>query len=331
MSVQTEIETRPVLWGALRLPVHPIYERDMRNVWGLRKGIWRYTLVVHGIVLLVFGGLVGLGVWVSYLDFQSYSVSTPWWEALALMLSVGIYGLLLVIGLADLIFEIAALVLSVNLVNRELVAGRLDLLRLAAGSEKTLIAAKYGLARARSWRFLAVGLALRGIVVVLLIVAGVASFIGVIIAGEEIGFRFIDWWLWIIAVVVSVGVLYIEPFWRMDMLTSLGLTLSARIRQHNTAILAALGSWLGLGVLRQTALSCLSAPFIAVSIIFTEALSDVDTATAERIYEFLLFYGFPALILIITALTYGFYWLMRRWFLGSAATYLQKRDPVTEA
>jgi hypothetical protein len=274
-----------------RLSRNPLFALETRRIrWGhSAKAITDYSAVLVGVVCAV----VAL-VWLLIRLSERYPSRVSDFSILLVALSL----------IASLLLDYRCLSTALGSINGEAAAGRWDLLRLTALDYRQIVVAKYGVAQVRVWRLMTLITALRlGIVLTLglntLIImlqdsAGVTR-----TSGEIISTLFAQ------LVLVVVAVIYvIEPFWRMRMVTALGMAISARARQHASSVLVGIGAlaalWLSQGI-------------IVTAIAFGVSVFIMPLALVEYSVNGLIFCS-PAIFLIaLIAAFYGFYSVVQAW------------------
>jgi len=178
---------------------------------------------------VVLPGIVVAGSWWLALALIARSSMAPFrsaWEGnLFLVAFAGV-------SLAGLLVDFFCLAMAGGAISRDIDTGRWTLLRLTLLNEESMLRAKHAGVRLRAWRLLQV-------------VAGLRCGIGVMVAIEYLNFRYFSSLevLLSIALFMLVFVPYVlEPFWRTQAFTTVGLYFSAfNLSSKQTLLMAAFG------------------------------------------------------------------------------------------
>lgn len=214
--------------------------------------------------------------------------------------------------IASLLLDYRCLSTVLGSINGEVAAGRWDLLRMTALEHRQIVAAKYGVAQVRVWRLMTVIVALR---VAVSLTAGMSFLLDLLqdtawsgrTSGEIISVLFGQLMLVVVAVIYVI-----EPFWRMRMVTALGMAISARARQHVSSLLAGIGAlaalWLAQGII-------VAAMALGVSVII------VPLGLVEYSVNGLIFCAPTVFLVVLVATFYGFYSSVQAWSLRYAVRW----------
>ncbi len=309
MQTTTHMETRPILWGLLRLPVHPIYERDMRFGGNISHDLPR---TLRRAIFFVFCAFLVSVTFITVISL--FFTGTP-------RLAEAIFGafyatVMFVFPVLALAFgqmlNVIALASSVNIITEEASAHRWDLLRLAAGDEQRLLTAKLGLARARAWRVTAMCLVLQPFKLALLVPTTFYSIV-------ETPFRQAvpaNWFFpWLIVLLMVFPAFMLGPIWRMKLLTAMGLAISARTTDQTMGTLAAVGVALGF-VLAQ-----LTLVFGALSLATTLSTLVIP---AEADFRWRMLVYWPLVLTTLSWLPFFVYGGLQRAFERMAANRIER-------
>jgi hypothetical protein len=142
----------------------------------------------------------------------------------------------------DIVLDFAAIVASVNGFSREVIAGRWDLLRLTPYTAGELLAVKHSAARLRVWRMTMLVSVIRLVVMILFLLT--TAFNSVLY-----GYLFNIGELWAYLPALPAVLAYlVEPIWRAQVMTLLGLMISIQVRNALSLTLAAVGAVLAFWV-----------------------------------------------------------------------------------
>ena len=307
---------------------HPLFQFDSRRAgwaWSakrLRNYSWGIVGLVH---LAVFGIWVlllalyavieqGRGTFVS--DIMTYDVS----------LSIVGFMMFVVIA-AGILLDLVSVQAAVKSINVEVIAGRWDLLRLTSLNERGIVAAKHAGVRLRVWRFTTVIASARLATVVLWLVAvfiapyllvGDNAFVDDLLYGiQEDPFSVI---LGVMIAALTILIYVLEPFWRMQSMTALGMVLSAYILNIPLATLAAMATMLVVWIMQL--LVGLALVF-GLGVGFSIALSPLLFTDTSFVTGFL----YMLVSCVITCVTiYGFYAILQTWSLRRVRYRLLKSN-----
>jgi hypothetical protein len=230
---------------------------NLLSLRGLTFRVARRVILIAGIAtgLLILHQYRGLSYSISQYP-QYYTGTNYFLNIFQILTSVFAFmaaalGLLSIVG--EVFLDFACIHAGMNSINRDMVAGRWDLLRVTSLTEAQILYAKHAITGLRAWRGL--------IWIVTMRVLSVLIFIGLATvrppySGSRSGLE----QLWIgfhdeplLASVIAFTVLWfvliylLEVFWRHQAMTALGLAVSAG-RNTTHAILTALGSVLGVWI-----------------------------------------------------------------------------------
>lgn len=296
---------------------HPLFRLDSRRIrwaWSpqrLRRYTWGLVVGVHLAVFGIWGLLLALYALLAPDRSMFYA------DRLIYDVGLGIVGFMMFIVIAaGILLDLVSVQAAVKTINSEMLAGRWDLLRLTSLNERGIVAAKHAGVRLRMWRFTTIVASARLATVVLWLFATfVAPYLvtGDNAIVQELLFDFQEeaFSIVIAAIIVALTALIyvLEPFWRMQSMTALGMVLSAYIVNIPLATLAAMGTMLAIWLLQG---------FVALALFF-----GLGAGLSLALAPF-LFAGTPLLpgflyvlfACVVTAVTiYGFYAIVQTWSL----------------
>ena len=296
---------------------HPLFQLDSRRAswaWSsqrLRNYSWGIAALVHMVVFVVWALLL-LVYMVATQNQGSFFVDTLVYDA-----SLSIVGFMMfVVIAANILLDLVSVQAAVKSINMEMLSGRWDLLRLTALNEAGIVAAKHAGACLRVWRFTAVIASARLATVVLWFFA--TFIVPYLVIGEN---AIVEDLLYgvqedAISIVVSglivglTALIYVlEPFWRMQSMTALGMVLSAYILHIPLATLAAMATILAMWLLQ---LLIVLALLFGLGFGFGLVLAPfffMDTSLVPGLLVVLLACA------ITCATIYGFYAIIQTWSL----------------
>lgn len=291
---------------------HPLFRLDARQVPWLRSPerfrgqTWRVIAVMHVLLLTVW--LVILAVHsANKREFSSSQMAYVDGPTVISFLATAIIPL-------SAILDFICLQASLKSISGEVIAGRWDLLRLTALSEGGIVRAKHAGVRLRVWRSTMMIVGLRTAAVTISLFALLIW--PYVVTGENVNIgqlaeAFMEAPLSSIALVitaaVTVLVYIVEPVWRVQAFSALGMTLSAYIGTIPLAMLASVGAIFALWLVQ----------IIVAAVLFFSLGFGLGALLAP-----LIFYEsspFPLMLYIllsciITAVTiWGFYALLQAW------------------
>ncbi len=233
--------------------------------------------------------------------------------------------MLLSIGLG-MILDFRCLQVALRSINGEVEAGRWDLLRLTALSEQGIVLAKHAGARLKVWRLTMIIASLRvatislGLFAVLVVPYLV---LGENLVVEGLFTAFLDDPLGLLVVVViaflTALVYCIEPFWRAQTMTALGMVLSAWVSNLPLATLAAVGVIFAVWLVQMVILVAL---FFGLGVGLAALFAPLMFGYASLVTAL-----YFLLSCIITAVTvYGFYTLLQTWALRHVVRRIRRSN-----
>jgi hypothetical protein len=210
---------------------------------------------------------------------------------------------------AALLLDYRCMTTAVGSINGEITTGRWDLLRLSALENAQIVAAKHGAAQVRVWRLMALIIGSRVAVALALGLRFVIdSLDDVAWAGRTPG-DIVSILLGQAALFVFAAVYAVEPFWRMRAVTTLGVAISARVRERISSVLLAVGAlaafWLAQGII-------IAAMIFAVSVIL------LPLGVVEYSVNRLIICAPLLFVVVLLATVYGFYSAVQAWGLRCA-------------
>ncbi len=294
---------------------HPVFRLDARRIrWGHSiANLWRHSrrifLVVNGIILFFWVLLLAASA-TGRLNQNDALIYTDTFNILALFMFAAIA--------IDGILDFMCLQAALRTINGEVIAGRWDLLRLTALHERGIVRAKHAAARLRAWRVTMVIASIRASTILLSLFA-IFILPYILLGYNDLADGLVDGFAYdpvnsivvYITLTITSIVYMIEPFWRMQAMTALGMVLSAYI--HNTALglLAAVGAMFGVWILQAIIVAVLA---FGLSMLLSVILAPIVFGAGVGSSIATAFVTLVACV--ITALTiYGFYVLLQTWSL----------------
>ncbi|MCA9903082.1 MAG: hypothetical protein KC547_04420 [Anaerolineae bacterium] len=196
-----------------------------------------------------------------------------------------------IVSLAGLLIDFLCLVLAGSAISSEIVAGRWTLLRLTTLSSKSIVSAKHASVRLRYWPWLHVLAGMRCGVVVLLALWNLDT-----LRYSSALDVFLIIGLFILAAVPYV----IEPFWRTQAMTSVGLFFSALNRSTALTVLTAVFGLFALWLVQAVIVGSVLFIELRAWISLYDNLPEVRSMWPTFIFTSLLIISF-------WLLNYGFY------------------------
>lgn len=304
--------------------MNPVLAYDIRRVRaiGSIQGVKRYTWWVVGLAVLFLLIAVGLGILGLLQQPNTLAVSTSLAELFFL------YGtsIIAITFYTALVPELASVFFSVGLIVSERQANRLELVRLAV-DETAYVNAKHALAMARTWRFTVIWAAARvlGLLcwgVGLLFVLPQYNF------AQEFPPEFMAELPWVLMIylplgLLLIGVLIMEPIWRMQATTALGINISSRTGGHLMASMLGLLGLFGLNAVLGTINSVLVFP-LGLGPAFLFSFIEEDSALLPILVRGYFYGVLPLALLLGAALTYFFYRFAQRLLVQDAVKVLER-------
>lgn len=282
---------------------HPLFVYESRHVARMQT----YTALIRGsvqtilmVMVIVFGLWLLMFIGGNYLNNGRYdSLNLLPGDSASLAL------LCFSISLAAWAYlDFVSITSSLNAISGELISGRWDLLRLAGMREGFFTVSKHGVAQLKAWRAAAVIIGLRLSAAILMTVSLILG-----IASIPNATRTAEFWLYIIGTAAAF-VFAVEPVWRMRMMTSVGLLISAHIRDATVAPFAAFGAILSVWVVQ---ILVTAAVLVGIGgLIFPLFIFGSTLTICAAI--------FPVVLLL--AALYGFYVTVQGWCLRRVALRL---------
>lgn len=297
--------------GASTVTQHPIYHFEIQTKRHRRtlQMIFPTTLKWFLIIFAIMTALWAFALWNAsqnsynyYGYYQAYDASQ---EAIGWFFFIGLA--------AGLLIDIVGVLASVGSINRQLVTGHWDLLRLTTLDNYDIIYTKHAVTQIQAWRMLTVVFSVRLTTILLFIVQAV--FIRYSYSDETLLENFLDEIPHypfiavsvVILVILLMGCYLLEPFWRLRAVTALGMWVSARVRRISSALLAGFGLipfiWISQGFIL----------YLLYQIIYH--LGDrIYTYSDEGIITFFLFWTICFVLIV-----YAYYAFLKRVGLARAA------------
>ncbi len=280
------------------LPIagHPVFVAEMRQTRRKpprRYALWSLLWLVLPIVVIVGVSLLLMRDWRTFSGLVQFMLA-----------GVFLFGAYL---------DVASLLSSVNSVSRDFAQVKMDLLRLTPLHEAGIIAAKHALSLVRTRRLTLVLVGAR-VGVLAAAVMSDATLLGVgqlLSAGLQLG---------LVALIFLVFVL--EPFWRNEMITSLGIYVAALNRSSLSLLLTA---GFSMGVVWVLSLMIVGVASFGLGLMASLLLSNVGYSSLDGSLLFGLWFNMFFLVLLASAI-YGFYHLLERWCLRAALRCLKRAE-----
>lgn len=279
---------------ALPIAEHPVFVAEARHFRHKPpKHVWLWmALWLSAPALIVFLVCAAFAA-------DMYTLSAVAQIVFAVVILYGVY------------VDIACLLSSITSLNREVAQVKMDLLRLTPLHEAGIIAAKHGLSLARTRRLtlIMVGARLGLLAATLLysdLVYGVQGNWGAVIA--QLGF-----------VVLIFVIFLLEPFWRNEMMTALGIYVSSLNRSTTSTLLT---TGFALGVVWLIGLMTVGVASAGLALMASLLLSNIGYSSLDGALLFGLWFNLFFLVLLGSAI-YGFYHLIERWCLRAALRRLK--------
>lgn len=282
---------------------HPIFRVDARRVQYAQR-VWPYSrrmlLRVHVILALT---VLGIAVFVAT-NRGLWAVQ----EVLQGSLAFAIFAIILAGGGIDF----ASISSALPALSGEVVNGRWDLLRLTSLNDWGIVRAKHAAVRLRVWRATAIIVSVRIATITLGLL--IVFLLPLLAFGDNRPINsllttFVDdplgTALALLVFAITLVVYVLEPIWRMQAMTAVGLWLSARIMNHALAMMAGFATIVVVWVLQAVIALALifGLGFLSSGLVFYPYY---DNRSAWPISLYLL------LCCIITSLTiYGFYAILQ--------------------
>jgi hypothetical protein len=307
---------------------NPLFIRDTRRAkWAwpreqLLSRTIRLTLLTHlGMILLWV--LLSM-LWyanIMHNSYYSYMAQQAYYNGSGNAISMLLIGIIL----AGFALDLGSIQSSLNSINGEVTAGRWDLLRLTALSERGIINAKYSVAQLRAWRstlrLISARVALVLILVFYLLVMPIFIYgysttaRGLV---DSLTYDPVSTLLGLVVFALISIVFVIEPLWRMKAMTALGLVISSYVQTPAFTALAGIGAVLAIWIAQLViVIALIAGSTFFVSTLFFAAYY----GSAATYFVYLLLMG------VVTTLTiYGFYYLLQTWSLRRATLRIVKSN-----
>ena len=277
-------------------PDHPLIVRETRRLrWLKRAGTpghysVQIILLVISIVLVLYVGWLVFYVPPSWSPDQWLSYKTS-----DFLIRLGGLSLLAIVPL-----DYVSITASLNSISGEITNRTWDLLRLTALRQGELVLAKHAITQLRAWRTTIWVIGLRIAVSLVAATSFVARFLDASnpAVSDSMGLGFLYFCFSFVPLAALVGIFVLEPLWRMRAITSLGMVISAWVRDSAFATLLAIAMVLVLWFVQALVLFTLIAGLSAVMVV----LFSVIGLCAPFI-----------LPLIVFPTVYGFYSIVKTW------------------
>jgi hypothetical protein len=288
---------------------HPLYQLERRRVrwaYGDRQFLSNVLRVLALSVLLIVVAwmIVALLVQSTSSGFSSVYFGQ---DVYVFIIAVTIF-----IGFT---LDFVAMSASTGTINSEIQSGRWDLLRLTALNDVGIVSAKHAVSQVRSWRTMMMMVGFRlGLVLIglFLTLQPLLEF-----GGFEVGLNsFVNLLVFLIMICVFV----LEPYWRMQALTAVGLYLSSMGRSATATFLS---GFFGLLLVWFVQI------FVTGAAMFGAIFLSVSIAASSIVDGFGGFFGLWFTLLwlaILVGAVFGFYYLLERWSLRQALMQVRRRE-----
>lgn len=297
----------PTPFTALMLQ-HPLFRLDSRRVrWvssqeNLRRFSMRVLVGVHAVFLLL---------WV----MVALSSGRERWALLG-NTNVLIALLSALSFFASIALDFVSVGAALYSINRDMLDGRWELLRISGLRPEGIAAAKHAAAQLRAWRTMIPVIGLRLAAVSLWIVLPImAEFtsgnLDRYLDGVSASIAY-DPPLWLLGLVIAatVAVVYmVEPYWRMKAMTAVGLAVSSYVLDAAMARLAGMALIVAVWISQGLILICL---LVGLSFLlpftFFSIFGPIGATGALIAAPLSLF-----VIAVVTGVIYGYYSLLQAW------------------
>ena len=290
-----------------RLTGNPLFSLETRRIpWGYsERALLRFSArlleIVVGLTLLVWWFLARPDRVYTYSSGASFGSFAP------LLFAFGL--------LAGLLLDCLGMASSFGSLSAEVSAGRWEVLRLTLLPVEYIVAAKHGVAQVRVWRYTILLVAFRLAVSVMLVITLFLSLYRGGLASPDFSLAQALAALPTLLMLAALSALYVlEPFWRVRMVTALGVAVSARAWQGSSSLLLAVAV---LGALWLAGL------FVAVIVAFGASLALAQLGfSAGSLAQTLV--CAPLIIAALFVTIYGFYSVVQIWSLRRAESWIAR-------
>jgi hypothetical protein len=273
------------------IATHPLFQFDARRIrWANRPRaasirVILFSMLRLSVLWLVFTGLFFASV--SYFNNPFDRFHSAGGNVLVLFILVSIpLGALL---------DFVALLLSLNSITSDMVAGRWDLLRLTSLSTEGIVAAKHAISQTRCWRPM---LMLIGTRLGILALGGLLLLLAAYSYGVGIQLRTFEEFYAFLCLMILCAVYVIEPYWRMKAMTAVGVAISSLNRSTANAMLGAFGSLIGAWILQVLVVG--GALYVTGNLMFNSSYGGSSS-------NFILICNVTVLIVVFVGTLYGFF------------------------
>lgn len=315
-----------------RNPVFAMEARHLkrgRTLSELRKLTGRVLFRLSMITLILTLGLFVYRYqqwWNFYTTYSSsyyYKPVIEWEIFNQFMGTLGIVSVMLAaasIG-GSLFLDFSSLTAGMNAINRDMVAGRWDLLRLTMLPERQILMAKHSITQVRAWGMVVWISGMRSLS--LLILLGLAfvdpPYPGARSPVESVLRAFID--EPILSLLVALGTLgfvivyLLEPFWRFQSMTAMALSVSAG-RNPTNSILMGLGAILGVWISQAVIAVALGYAMFLVAQFISFILRPAYYYDNYELMNFIGIFGAMIACFVAGAVIFTYYSILQRFNLN---------------
>ncbi len=283
-------------------PRHPLFKVELQRVRYFLDGYELFHASFR-VARIVFIALFFLWLVAATSDAnKSYSYATGVSTVIPLLFAVSI--------LIDGFLDFACMVASVNGFSGEVIAGRWDLLRMTPLKAEEIIAVKHAAARIRVWRMTNVVFAIRLSWALLGLMTWWLNFGN---RGEHLRLEHLFFYFTVLFVVM---VYLMEPFWRAEVVTAIGLIISSRVRNGLSLSLSAIGAVMAFWIFQIVVIGSIFWCSGSLFAPFFSPVAQIDN-------------GFLILFLIcfyIAVVLYGFYATVKKFALNNLIRSIQRVD-----
>jgi hypothetical protein len=203
----------------------PLFQYEIRRV---RWGQTRQQLVEYSLKVLVIIQALALILWGLFILATPNRLTTS--SYVIFSATIAFLGWLFVAGAAaGLFLDCLSITAAVNSIRRDINGGQSDLICLSGMYAEQFVTARYAVVQARAWRIMAVVSSIR-LAIFPVIVMGVILAPRLLLVVFDLFIFASGYWL----------IYCIEPLWRMQAVTALGLAISARVHSPSAALLVAM-------------------------------------------------------------------------------------------
>lgn len=224
---------------------NPLFDRERSQLprrLNADPHLRRHTLLIYALTWLI-----GLAIWgISWLHWSTNEIYQPgsMYGYYPMGWNTNMIAFIAFISLVlNFVMDFSSAVTSTGLINSEITGGRWDLLRLTLLDSEQITRTKYAIAQLRVWRITNFTIALRGLVLILMLLTFTAvpasnwSFYGFI---DYILHNLVESLLTGLIIIIVAGTYLIEPYWHMKAITAGGLLVSTYTQRLSFSLLGGL-------------------------------------------------------------------------------------------